>query len=304
MNDPGEFEYARGFMKRELRDRLKQIMLERQRRSLGFRRFLKKQGPLPQLIDHEVDIWVDGHFQALFTVDGHGGPHSVPFCVPHITSFCSHAKDMSYERENGLLSQWRGYGNVGAFALVFETAILEKMLDEDYNAHAYVHEEFFDVHYDRDPSFITSTYSQILDDMVQSYTGRVIDNDELKLDYFEAFKKTCGRLKHQGFHEEREIRIVTYPVYQEYRDHLAATYQDDPRATIPLKAMVRTGKKPHISLLDKIAAPLPIKLIIVGPSTTQTEDIERARTLTKGKVKVRASETPYKIIQKDVEEAK
>jgi hypothetical protein len=33
-----------------------------------------------------------------------------------ITSFCSHSNDHAYEQENGLLSQWRGYGRDGFWA--------------------------------------------------------------------------------------------------------------------------------------------------------------------------------------------
>jgi hypothetical protein len=43
---------------------------------------------------------------------------------PFIRSFCSHANDQSYEKENGLLSQWRGYGSDGGFCMVFDTAAL------------------------------------------------------------------------------------------------------------------------------------------------------------------------------------
>jgi hypothetical protein len=45
---------------------------------------------------------------------------------PFIASFCSHANDQSYEKENGLLSQWRGYGN--EFCIVFDTAVLVTLL--------------------------------------------------------------------------------------------------------------------------------------------------------------------------------
>jgi hypothetical protein len=48
---------------------------------------------------------------------------------PFIASFCSHTTDQSYEQENGLLSQWRGYGNDGGFCIVFDTAALLTLLE-------------------------------------------------------------------------------------------------------------------------------------------------------------------------------
>jgi hypothetical protein len=41
--------------------------------------------------------------------------------------FSSHAGDKPYEREHGLLSQWRGYGKDGGFCLVFDTATLWRL---------------------------------------------------------------------------------------------------------------------------------------------------------------------------------
>src|SRR5215475_12161713 len=48
----------------------------------------------------------------------------------YITSFCGEHKD-SYINDNGLLSQWRGYGGNGGVALVFGTEKLEEMLRQE-----------------------------------------------------------------------------------------------------------------------------------------------------------------------------
>jgi hypothetical protein len=57
-----------------------------------------------------------------------------PFAEPFIASFCSHSSDQAYERENGLLSQWRGYGRDGGFCIVLDTAALAGMLGREFDA--------------------------------------------------------------------------------------------------------------------------------------------------------------------------
>jgi hypothetical protein len=59
---------------------------------------------------------------------------SFSFAEPYITSFCTHA-NCPYERENGLLSQWRGYGGAGGYCLVFDTAKLAERLREEFDTH-------------------------------------------------------------------------------------------------------------------------------------------------------------------------
>jgi hypothetical protein len=63
---------------------------------------------------------------------------SFSFAEPYITSFCTHA-NCPYERENGLLSQWRGYGGAGGYCLVFDTAKLAERLREEFDTHYYIH---------------------------------------------------------------------------------------------------------------------------------------------------------------------
>src|SRR5690606_21929416 len=37
-----------------------------------------------------------------------------------------------------LLSQWRGYGKDGGFAIIFDTSKLERMLEDEYSKYSYV----------------------------------------------------------------------------------------------------------------------------------------------------------------------
>src|SRR6266478_42648 len=64
-------------------------------------------------------------------------PERTTLCC--ITSFCTHAGDRPYEREHGLLSQWRGYGKNGGVCLVFDTAALWKSFEQERSAFFYAY---------------------------------------------------------------------------------------------------------------------------------------------------------------------
>src|SRR5215472_2070456 len=61
-----------------------------------------------------------------------------------------------YERDNGLLSQWRGYGGENRFCIVFDSAALNKLLQAEYRAHLYLNTSLSLVQYaSRDVSLPT-----------------------------------------------------------------------------------------------------------------------------------------------------
>ena len=291
MNDPGEFIHARKFMTAELRQRLTTYLRDRGERDFNFAMRTAQLGKLHEIVNHEVESWLDTAYKAFSTTDA---DDSVPFYIPHVTSFCSHAKDMPYERENGLLSQWRGYGREGAFAIVFDTARLEALIKKEYEQFAYIHVQFFDVHYDRDPDVIRNTYGSSIDKMLRIYTDFILDGKSADLDFVTEFETLIARLKHQAFHEEREVRLVTYPMYAEFREHQIKKKGKKADLYKGLKTIVRDGPKPHIALFEGLDDPLPITRVIVGPAANQNEEIEAAKRLSQGRWDVVASATPYR----------
>src|SRR5664279_1146792 len=59
--------------------------------------------------------FVGRHYDSLFRGLG---PSGKIHCEPFIVSFCTHHGDAEYERNNGLLSQWRSYGAQEGVAIV------------------------------------------------------------------------------------------------------------------------------------------------------------------------------------------
>jgi hypothetical protein len=130
--------------------------------------------------------------------------------APFICSFCSHEAD-SEARTDGLLSQWRGYGVDGGFAIEFQTAELERLMGQDRNSHNgyYITDviygessEVFDVLKD-DIAVVTDTAFRML------LCNMKLEKEEpdIEKSYF-PFMRCATRFKHSGFREEQEVRIV------------------------------------------------------------------------------------------------
>lgn len=292
MNDPGEFLYAKRFYVDAVAKQIKAHLIERRRASFKFQRMLEKLAADVTAFAKEqaielVEMYYD---TTMFTGLQHG--EKVPFCVPYITSFCSHTLDMKHEQENGLLSQWRWYGRDGGFAIIFDTLKLEELIRKEFERFDYVTICFFDVQYDEDPRGLKASFKSMVDMMAEERVARMAGERGDIGEHFEPFLKTAPRLKHRAFFEEREVRIVAYPVYQEFRDYnIRHKLENSGR---PIKRLEANAPKPHLSLFEGFEERLPIKRIIVGPSRGQKEAGEWARALVGDRIEVRLSETPFR----------
>jgi hypothetical protein len=108
-------------------------VLRRRRSEREIAQAIEETGGLEVAAQLAADGLVNSLYQVSFE-----RKDSFSFAEPYVTSFCTHA-DWPYERENGLLSQWRGYGGAGGYCLVFDTAKLAERLGQEFDAHYYVH---------------------------------------------------------------------------------------------------------------------------------------------------------------------
>src|SRR6266540_2391483 len=74
---------------------------------------IDEEGGLGQVVQHDTEAFVDAQYHA--TGD-----------EIYILSFCGEHKNQ-HVNSNGLLSQWRGYGSGGGFAIVFDSQKLEEI---------------------------------------------------------------------------------------------------------------------------------------------------------------------------------
>lgn len=213
--------------------------------------------------------------------------------APYVTCFCSHASDKEYERQNGLLSQWRAYGREG-YCIVFDGYELARLLAVEWLKSVWIHINLDAVTY-HDDDFVPEKYfSTVIEALLIANSAIIADIKGLALIVMSPFIESATLLKHRGFKEEREFRIIASPCTPAYLETVREGYPGyDPG--VPLKQLYeRTDAAiPYIKLFETLQGRLPIKRVIVGPSKRQDENFNQARAILGGQVELIRSETPY-----------
>jgi hypothetical protein len=217
----------------------------------------------------------------------------------YVTSFCAHAQD-SEEFKHGLLSQWRGYGQSGGFAIEFDETGFGALMKEENEKYAYAVLQSGDVHYEQhEASFDAEIYSGVAGEMIYAmFESRKVDVSEVtgRTDLDEvmvSFIKLAPLLKHRAFHEEKEYRIIASPVRRK------KIPREETRVWKPI-SFRRKGNMivPYIKLFENSSAYFPMKSIIVGPHPFQERQMEAVRMALESElldwVEVRASGIPYR----------
>jgi len=287
LNDSSEVSLLRDPLTVALERRFLRALIDRQRTSLDLRMFLQKRGGALRVAKGDADCLVQILYDKIF-----GGRLAVPF----IASFCSHVNDQSYEKENGLLSQWRGYGKEGGFCIVFDTTAFLTTLEAEFNAYNWIHLRIAPVHYAYDNIEVDALFPELVE-RCEAFFARPLDKehpivDEAGLAPF--FMSACPRFKHQGFREEREVRLVAIPAAKEVLRSFLAQHPDYDVSERWKTIHVRNnGSVPYLKLNDHSnKTGLPIKRVIVGPSQAQSEHFEKAHSII-GNIPAIRSATPF-----------
>lgn len=221
------------------------------------------------------------------------------FNHPYIFSM-SAAHDPRVSR-SGLLSQWRGYGADGGYALVFDTVGFDNLLQLEGHAFLYQHAQWGDVHYhgiNIQPSIedVAEAEAVVRIGLARMIRGRTAA--ELPEDFYEKISSLSCLYKHWGFSEEHEVRVIAIP----FRDEIAAQARAEGEAKLPRqpKTFLRSGiPVPYLELFAQLPGTpprLPIKRVIVGPHREKTLRAEAVRVLLAANgyaAEVVCSETPY-----------
>ena len=166
--------------------------------------------------------------------------------------------------KNGLLSQWRGYGQDGGYAIVFSHNELHKLLKKEGALVSYAPLLISKVIYLDDTVFNYSELNEFVNSFIESFEKFLNTSDENTLSTAaDATYMLAARTKNPGFKEEKEYRIVLEPKENESLD------------TSKIEAKTSTFIKkgcpvPCIEIFKNLRCAeihpcLPIKRIIVGP---------------------------------------
>lgn len=248
---------------------------------------------LPEIGKRVADV-IDKLYDTAFGTNNEKG-----LAVPYITSFCSHHDDHAYERENGLLSQWRGYGNNESYALVFDTAALMRRAQQEYNSHPYSFRGFCRVKYNDDDARNDPEYATLARKIVETMRASMNSEEEkaaeLAYSVYTDLINHSVFFKHRAFSEEREVRMAYSPATEFVQNIWARNpaYKEEK----PLKKIFLRGPNciPTVSIFEGmgLAGKLPLLRIIIGPNKNQDESLMYAEEITKGTVKLVKSETPF-----------
>jgi hypothetical protein len=244
------------------------------------------------LAKHDASKTADTIYQITF------GINSDPkFFQPFVTSFCGHKK--SYDQENGLLSQWRGYGKESGYALEFDTKKLAELLKTECgDRYLYDLWAMGDVIYDSADEAVFNREFKDLSDAVDLDVPRLLRGEKgpyTALNH--QFIGSVSRYKHRGFEEEQEVRFVVSPTDDWGIELLKASGKFDKQKHKSKKTIkFKETLSPYVVLFEDPDVQLPIARIIVGPhrdKEVRHQRLQKQLELRRLKIEVTCSETPF-----------
>lgn len=293
LNDSSELQILRSELPAKLEPIIHEILIKDFRSSQKSKREIRKLGGVVKLRKSIAAEIADVYYRTAFDkID-----NEPPFITPYITSFCGHTSDEPYVQKNGLLSQWRAYADEG-FAIVIDTKKLWDLCLGEKDTYAYQIIHFSPAVYQGDDEAFRRECGpaiELIERNVKNLlrTGNMVHTteDEPIAKIIPAFTS----MKHIGFQEEREVRIVACPRDNETHAKLLRKHPDK-TVDQPIKEFKqRPDGAPYIELFDfERSNLLPIKRVIVGPRRNQEDDIiEAKRIVGKRRIRVTCSETPF-----------
>ncbi|MEZ0219113.1 MAG: DUF2971 domain-containing protein [Tardiphaga sp.] len=247
---------------------------------------MEAQGGIASLAVHDASVVVDVLYRVTLGLDG-----GTKFFQPFIVSFCGHKEP--YERQNGLLSQWRAYGKDSGYAFVFDTKVLADMLKDEKARCRLDTWSMGDVIYDTGEDVFKKEFKGLIDALNHDIPRLLKNEDGPYTALNNAFVSNIPRYKHRGFMEEQEVRIVVSPTHDDLFEKAKAAGEIDTKEKKEIR--FRDTRTPYIVLFDKPDSKLPIKRIIVGPHADKESRSEELRSYLDSRnlqIEVSCSETP------------
>jgi hypothetical protein len=247
-----------------------------------------EQGGLDHIVQHDAEVLIDSQYRALGS-------------EIYILSFCGEPEKRSVA-DNGLLSQWRGYGSGGGAALVFDTEKLEEILAKEAMSYEYSAVLIADLIYSDDKRKLKEELSNdikiLADNAKQFFNHENVSNEE-EIDSskgYTPFVSCISRYKHFGFSEEKEVRVVALPTLID--DEIIKLAKADGTTLKPEKVrkfrLNNEQRVPFIELFDSADIKLPIGKIIIGPhKNKEAREAELRDLLSKTNIEIVCSEIPY-----------
>ena len=290
LNDSAEVILLKEPLKISVTEHFKEILRVERRKRYVVNREIERLGGLLKASKFVADDFVNIMYGFTFHDEA-----ATTYSEPYIASFCSHAKE-PYEAENGLLSQWRGYGkDDNRYCIVFDAHALAKLIEQEAAPHFWIYINIDEVQYATNDVSVERLFPKLLD-TCDKFLIQCMERgkyDDIGGDGFLPFLAGATLYKHQGFIEEREVRIVAVPGTPQLLEIGRKEHKEYSFGELK-KIYQRNGQvRRHISLFEGLNTPLPIKRIIVGPSRNQKDNYQRAKELLGEEIPLIPSDTPF-----------
>ena len=249
---------------------------------------IQEEGGLKRNVQRDTEALIDAQYRAIGS-------------EIYILSFCGEPEKQSVA-DNGLLSQWRGYGTGGGAALVFDTEKLEEIIAKEVSRYQYNAVLLADLIYSDDEQ----KFKEELSDEINTLAGiakQYFDHEEYQKgkeidssNGYIPFIKCTTRYKHFGFSEEKEVRVVALPaLFNEEYIKMAKETGTILKPEKVRKSRFKNGQRvPYIELFEMNEIKLPIKKIIIGPhKDKEIRKIELREVLSETNIDIACSEIPY-----------
>lgn len=260
LNDSSELLYSRVLIKDKLYPRILTDVDHDSKGDPNFKELVNSNGGVDKLSDTITENIMDILLKPLFSSET-----SYP---PFILSFCNVKENDHKLMKNGRLSQWRGYGKDGGYALILNKERLIEELRLESEKYYYGITGKGDVRYKIEnlnpEDKIKIAFEDVLSQANNFYKFLTIKASEPKISEKEISSiVSCATfLKHYGFSEEEEYRIYVVPFNQKIKEFPGA------EKTRPFKRILHREKAgliiPYVNLFEDCKA-LPIEAICVGP---------------------------------------
>ncbi len=286
LNDATEIVHMQEKLFDSIVPRIKRL-IKQQRNEI--KHHIKEIGGRDALARNQASVVMETFFEETF-----GTEEKPAMFTPYITSFCSHIEDGNYEEDNGLLSMWRGYGEDGGIALVFDTKELEDCLRRESEEYLFSFGAIGDVVYAGNDADFMDEFGDFIEVFKDKAVDMLTGTNEVSLDekFIKSFLNSVTRYKHRAFKEEREVRIVSVP--WDVRQYDMAEKSEI--AGGKLKLPFQQAGAEFIALFDGDTVPrLPVTRVIIGPHQEQGRRLQEIAELLKHRrdIDVRCSKTPY-----------
>lgn len=218
---------------------------------------------------------------------------------PYVLSFC--AATTERVSTHGLLSQWRGYGRDGGYAIVFDTEKLEELWRREGKTIKGMPLFMGNVEYFEDPANDLGEHPETQEQtkvVIEAVAKFLLSANSVDLEpVINPIHNLACLTKHCGFREENEVRLViSHPSAE------LLTLAPSEHILKPIRNVVRDGVPvPYVALLESLPPPftgrLPIKRIIVGPHPDRAARKTAVETLLRQHgydAKVDVTDIPYR----------